>query len=242
MKEQGVPCSLFNYDKLVKEGDNSTVKPRPPLQDEENVLYRGWMMTPTQYGSLMKTMERWGVHPVTSVEEYTRCHHLPGWYEACADLTAETHFVYTEKGEEVVKVATELGWKSFFVKDFVKSNTASKGSIAQSPADIPQIINQLDYYRGGVEGGIALRKVEQYVPDSERRFFVANQKCYSNDEEMPLIVETVAKRIRAPFFSVDVARLQDGGDWRVIELGDGQVSDKKEWPLDRFVEVLSALQ
>jgi len=240
MKEQeGVTCSLFDFDAFI---DGSKVKPRPPFERDENVLYRGWMMTPTQYSRLVQSMERWDVPPVTSVEQYTRCHHLPGWYEACSDLTAETHFVYPEKGEDTVKIATNLGWDSFFVKDFVKSNTASKGSIAQSPAEILEIIEQLEEYRGQLEGGIALRKVEHYVPDSERRFFVVNDKCYSYDQEVPSIVETVAARIQAPFISVDVARLQDGGDWRVIELGDGQVSDKKEWPLDRFVEVLSAVK
>jgi len=71
--------------------------------------------------------------------------------------------------------------------------------------------------------------------------------CHEPEDDIPVIVKTVAQRIKAPFFSVDIARRRPEGDdgdadWRLIELGDGQVSDKKDWPLDRFVEVLAALK
>ena len=48
----------------------------------------------------------------------------------------------------------------------------------------------------------------------------------------------VAERISAPFFSIDIVQVEATGEWRVVELGDGQVSDKKNWPLETFVDML----
>lgn len=46
----------------------------------------------------------------------------------------------------------------------------------------------------------------------------------------------VASRIDAPFYSVDVIQRGDGV-WRVVELGDGQVSDLKEWTAPQLFEM-----
>ena len=242
-QERGLHCSLFDFDAFIEDG-NSRFLPRPTIEPSETVLYRGWMMTPFKYKTFTEKVETMGGAPITSFADYTRCHHLAGWYEDCKDLTAETHFV--EPGDDtdvVVDTARRLGWKDgFFVKDFVKSNTGDKGSIAPSPSDIPAILDQLMLYRGDVEGGIALRKVETFLQDSELRFFVVKQEAHGpNGVDLPCIVSDVAKRIDAPFFSVDVAQT-DRGDWRLVELGDGQVSDKKEWSLNDFVAVLALFE
>jgi hypothetical protein len=39
---------------------------------------------------------------------------------------------------------------------------------------------------------------------------------------------------------VDVAERSDG-TLRIIELGDGQVSDRKHWPTARFVQMLAGI-
>lgn len=236
VKEKGISCSLFDFDSLV--GGYGAFRPRPAIPSGERVLYRGWMMTPTQYGKLVSNLEKKAeASSITSVADFTRCHHLPGWYESCADLTAETHFVDPEM-DDILATATALGWDSYFVKDYVKSNTGNKGSIAKSPEQIMEIVYQLKFYRDEIEGGIALRKVEDYVENSEQRYFVVNQKAYGpTSADVPSIVHQVAERIKAPFYSVDIVQTAQG-EWRVVELGDGQVSDRKTWPLDRFVDVL----
>jgi len=81
--------------------------------------------------------------------------------------------------------------------------------------------------------------VTRFVPDTERRYFVVNQMPYGpDDSEIPAIVHEIAQRIKSPFYSVDVAQLESNKEWILIELGDGEVSDKKQWPLDSFVEAL----
>lgn len=53
---------------------------------------------------------------------------------------------------------------------------------------------------------------------------------------MPQAVEAAAQRIASPFFSVDVA-IDDAGRTRIIEIGDGQVSDLVGWSPDEFVGI-----
>jgi ATP-grasp domain, R2K clade family 3 len=77
------------------------------------------------------------------------------------------------------------------------------------------------------------------VPDSEARYFVFRGKAYAREGDAPALVHEVARRIDSPFFSVDVA-LDANGELRLIELGDGQVSDRKHWPAARLIEMLCA--
>ena len=47
-----------------------------------------------------------------------------------------------------------------------------------------------------------------------------------------------ARAIASPFFSVDIARRRDGVE-RIVEIGDGQVSDLVGWSIERIVEIWS---
>ena len=229
--KDGIDCSLLDQEHAFE--------PSPQIQSGETVLYRGWMMTPTEYQHFCDHLENKGAKPITSFEDYVRCHHLPGWYDRCKDLTSETYFVKSaEIDDDLQSTINKLGWKKFFVKDYVKSNTGPKGSIAISYNDCLEIVGELKKFRGEIEGGISLRKFEEYIPGSEQRYFVVHQTAYSpstSNDDIPEIVQAVADRIAAPFFAVDVAKTVEG-EWRVIEVGDGQVSDKKEWPLERFID------
>jgi hypothetical protein len=51
------------------------------------------------------------------------------------------------------------------------------------------------------------------------------------------LIKDVASRVTSPFFSIDVALTMDGR-LRLVELGDGQVSDRKEWSAEAFAEML----
>lgn len=52
--------------------------------------------------------------------------------------------------------------------------------------------------------------------------------------DVPEIVQKCADRLPSEFFSVDVARRADGA-LRVVEVGDGQVSDLVGWSPEAFV-------
>jgi hypothetical protein len=230
----GYACSLFDFDALTFD----EFKPRPGIQAGEPVLYRGWMLNPEGYHILVKHIERKGGKPITSDRDYLRCHHLPGWYDQCCQFTAETHFL--TMGRDLVNKVEALGWKQYFVKDFVKSNTAELGSIANSPSEVEQILGQIATYRGEIEGGVAVRRVENYRTGTEKRYFVVHGIPYAADGSIPTLVQNIADIIDAPFYSVDVVE-NSLGELRLVELGDGQVSDRKTWPMTKFIEVIAAI-
>ena len=231
VKEKGGECSLFDFDML----EFDEFKPKPAISEGENVLYRGWMMTPDKYGKFIDHIRRRGGKPIVDLETYVSCHHISGWYELCCEFTPETKLFQND--ENLVGNAKLLNWPRYFVKDYVKSNSTERGSIADSAEEIADIVGLIEKYRGSVEGGVALRAVENYVNNTEMRFFVLHGKVFSPGVSPPEWVEEIAKRINSPFFSVDVFQRSDG-IYRLVELGDGQVSDKKSWSVEDFSRML----
>jgi hypothetical protein len=232
LKALGVECSLFDYDSI----NFDEFRPKPSVNDDDTVLYRGWMMNPDLYKKFENLVKSRGGKLLTSLEDYIGSHHLPNWYESCKDFTSESYFF--ENDDALEKNAMELGWESFFVKDFVKSNYNERGSIAHSPSEVVEIVNLIEEHRGEIEGGISLRKVEEYLPETEKRYFVLNGTVYSPDGEIPGIVLDISKAYRAPFYSVDLIQRSDMV-FRLVELGDGQVSDRKLWDADVFCKMVA---
>ena len=193
------------------------------------------MLNPLNYKKLATFIESKGAIPLTNYENYLNCHHLPNWYESCKDFTAES--VFFPNDSSLVEKIRGLGWDKYFIKDFVKSNTTERGSIATNPKEAAEIVKLIETYRGAIEGGVAVRRVEQYVNNSEVRYFVVNGSAYSPDGIIPDILTAISKLVDAPFFSVDIVKRADGV-LRLVELGDGQVSDKKTWSTSGFGNML----
>ncbi len=62
----------------------------PALIEDEIVLYRGWMLSSSDYQLLTDAIIQAGAKPFTSPENYLLTHHIPNWYEKLSDLTPET--------------------------------------------------------------------------------------------------------------------------------------------------------
>ncbi|WP_058910035.1 ATP-grasp domain-containing protein [Entomohabitans teleogrylli] len=58
---------------------------------------------------------------------------------------------------------------------------------------------------------------------------------FSADDHIPDLVYDIARSVKTPFYSIDVAA-NTAGTLRLIEIGDGQVSDSKEWPVEKLVD------
>lgn len=82
-----------------------------------------------------------------------------------------------------------------------------------------------------------MRELEPLLPETEERYFVMNGRAHGREGAVPEIVAEIARRIDSPFFSVDIVKSEDGRP-RLIELGDGQVSDRKKWPAERLMAML----
>ena len=100
--------------------------------------------------------------------------------------------------------------------------------------------HSVEKYRGTIEGGICLRKYEDLSSINERRYFVIDGKFYGQDEMFDTrvmdILIRVARVIPSPFFSVDISQ-DRAGRHRIVEIGDGQVSDLVGWTPERFAEI-----
>lgn len=201
----------------------------------ERWLYRGWMLSETAYARLASALP----NPlVTSPADYLASHHLPGWYPHLADLTMFSAWTHESQVSTLWQTWQSQGHGPAFVKDYVKSNRTARGSCAVTEAELFAILQDLKTHRGAIEGGVVLREWVDLVPDSEQRLFVWQGRVHASQGEVSpqwsRLASAVALRHRAPFFSLDVA-LTRAGQALVIEVGDGQVSEPKGWPLDAFV-------
>lgn len=230
----GLACALLSTEDF----DAGRVVARPALPEGGRVLYRGWMLRVQAYAALEDGVRAAGAGMVTPAADYERCHHLPGWLDRCRELTAET--VVVADPADLPAVLAALAWPAYFVKDFVKSLTTTRGSVARSAQEVLEVADLLAKYRGSLEGGVCLRAVEEYVSGSEERYFAVRKTAFGRDgAPPPELVREVAERLDAPFASIDVA-LRSDGTLRLVEVGDGQVSEKKRWALPDFVRVLQA--
>lgn len=231
----GIPTSLFSLEDFESSGRFS---PRPAPDADDRVLYRGWMLTTETYALLHASIVAAGMTMITAPGQYRTCHHLPAWYPVCRAITPETIFM-SEDADFDAAVAG-IDWPGYFVKDYVKSLTTSRGSVAKDTQEISEIVSALRQYRGRIEGGICIRRFEQLTPGTEERYFVFNGKIFArHGAHPPQALYDIASKIDSPFYSADFAEGKDGKHW-LIEIGDGQVSDRKEWHIDEFTAMLAS--
>jgi hypothetical protein len=93
-------------------------------------------------------------------------------------------------------------------------------------------------FRGVIEGGFCVRRVESFLPETECRYFVMDGIAHAALGDVPPIVLECARRLRSRFYSVDVVKRTDG-EFRIVEVGDGQVSDLVGWTPEDFAAVLA---
>lgn len=232
MQNAGFETAVISLESLY----TSSPKISPILSPSSDVVYRGWMLSPSDYELLLSVVKNKGTRAFTSKVEYLATHYLPNWYSQLTDLTPETKFYSVD--DDLESELKTLGWERFFIKDYVKSLKISVGSIIDRPSDIRTVVQEMKKFRGTIEGGVCVRRVEDFVAASEKRYFVIHGQPFaaSLDEEIPGIVYECAERIQSKFFSVDVVERTDGVQ-RIVEIGDGQVSDLVGWSAERFAEL-----
>ena len=235
--QHGHTISLVDTDALA----SGPVRSAPPPESGATTAYRGWMLSPSEYEAFAASVTACGAAPLTTPTQYLNAHHLPRWYVLLADLTPETVVFPNEDGvseAEIIARLKSLNWPAYFVKDFVKSHKTGRGSVLHDAGELPDLLAEMRKYRGDLEGGVCVRRFEAFVPNSEIRYFVLRGHAFGPkaDAPLPKVVKECARRVACPFFTVDVAERTDGV-LRVVEIGDGQVSDLVGWTPERFVNV-----
>jgi ATP-grasp domain-containing protein len=230
VRAAGFGASVFSLEEF-QAGSFSASPPLPAAA----IVYRGWMLSADEYAALAIAIKQAGAQLFTDLFAYLSTHHLPNWYPAIRELTPETHiFPVTADLEHEL---CGLNWSEYFIKDYVKSLKTSIGSRISTPEQAATVAAEMLHFRGTVEGGFCVRRVEDFLPETEQRYFVLDSVPHAAGGDIPPIVSECAQRIRSRFFSVDVVRRSDGV-LRVVEVGDGQVSDLVGWTLERFVSML----
>lgn len=235
-KEEYLKVKEYLPTILINTDDFTQVKPYNNINNK--VIYRGWMLSPSQYEQLEKNCQG---KLITTVEQYLSSHYLPNWYPILEKWTPQS--IITDENN-VINKYEQSQWNKAFIKDYVKSLKTGKGSIINNKEDIKRAINDMKHYRGHIEGGVVLREVHDFVSSTEMRFFVLNGQVYSpgettssQEELLKNIVNQLSNRF---FYSIDLIKDISGKDW-LVEIGDGQVSDCVGWDVKKFAMMFDSL-
>jgi hypothetical protein len=212
--------------------DQSTCKAATALT-AERYFYKGWMLNPEDYISVSVN-----VPLMVNPDSYLASHHITGWYSKLKDYTFETLFT-----DNPVKDFVESGWQKAILKDYVKSLNTGAGSVITDAESISAAVQGLKKYRGTIEGGLVLRQFEDIKPETERRFFVLDGIVYGARDNLAMFsfAQEVSQLHTCLFYSLDIVE-DFNGQFRVVEIGDGQVSDFKEWDIPMWVKMFDNLR
>lgn len=239
----GIDTFFFDYDRFIEEEKLSS---NINIDDECVIIYRGWMMKPSQYNKFYNTiLEKTNgkIRLINNPNDYENCHCFPNVYNDIKN--------YTPKMVKIDNYNILPSYKNilnnvdfdFFIKDHVKSIKTDKG-VEKISKDITcfDLFNKIDFFvkeRGNLfTNGIVLKEfvnLKKYNDNTnEWRFFVIDGKIISSVQnsnlkttEQPnqlLILEVInLLKDKSRFFTVDFAQLENDS-WVLIETGDGQVS------------------
>jgi hypothetical protein len=253
-REAGWVVALVDHDALAGGRDADAAVARVPAGD--GAVYRGWMLGAGQYAAMAGALARRGVTLRTAPAQYRRAHELPGW---CADLagwTPDTAWTTGADRAAFDRARAELGGGPAVLRDWTKSMKHYWDEAVYIPelgdaAAAWRVASRLRELRGDeFTGGFVLRRFEEFAGAEVRTWWVAGE-CRlvgahpDTPAELPPAgfdlagIAPVIAGLRLPFVTVDLARRADGA-WRVIEVGDGQVSDRPaSIPAEALVGVLS---
>lgn len=207
--------------------------------------YRGWMVTPGEYAVLDRALRGRGVRLLTSPGRFRAAHELPGWYAAFTPVTAVSVWLpcaadAPPAARELSELAAGLPPGPGVVKDYVKSRKHEWDQACfvpdlTDPVRLSAVVARMVALQGpALTGGVVLRAFERLRGPEVRVWWadgapvLAGPHPDAPDAPVPCPDLTrVAECVRAlgcRFVTTDVA-LRADGVWRVVEVGDGQVSD-----------------
>jgi hypothetical protein len=205
-------------------------------------VYRGWMLRGEQYAVFADVLAERGVVLRTGAAQYRRAHELPGWYAALAGVTPPAVWTTGDDRDAFERAAADLGPGPAVLRDYTKSMKHYWHEAVYIPdlADRAAAWAVASRFRelrdDEFTGGFVLRRFEPFTSAEVRTWWVdgvcrlAGPHPDTPDGSPPAgldlsAVEPLVAGLRLPFVTVDLA-LRTDGVWRVIELGDGQVSDR----------------
>ncbi|MEU9300876.1 ATP-grasp domain-containing protein [Streptomyces sp. NPDC048269] len=248
VREGGGTVLLLDHDALLA-GDAERAVARVPAGSGA-VWYRGWMIPSGRYAELDRALRRRGGELVVTPQAYRRAHELPGWYEAFAGLTPVSGWLPARPGQSpeparLTALAADLPPGPAVVKDYVKSRKHEWDEACYVPdladsAALHRVVSRfVELQDEFLAGGVVLRAFESFVApeaaaaevrvwwrDGVPRLVTAHPDSPVAEAGAPELepVRAAVEALGCPFVTTDLALRADGA-WRVVEVGDGQVSD-----------------
>jgi hypothetical protein len=261
----GFEIFLYDHDELVKSGHFISNLPynhgpleiiagdqvtRSIAQNNEPILFRGWMLKVEYYGCLVVSLIEKNYKLINDVENYWNAHYFTHAYPVIKDHTSKAW--WTGDWDKMVDTET-VDWKSVrdylggdvIIKDYVKSEKGNSDLfILKKELSNEEFYNKILQFieaRGKLfNRGIVFKQIEQLkkydgVTNEWRIFFVNNKPinfgfnseklCKTSQPPFETLVTfwELGKSVKSNFFTMDIAEKEDGS-WMILELGDGQVS------------------
>lgn len=195
-------------------------------------LYRGWMLSGPEYQQLAALAPL-----LVSPAQYLASHYATGWYAAVAPLTPRSVFAPARQAEPAVADFLRANGRCF-VKGLAKS--FGPDSVVTSLADVAALLRKHDI---GPDEQLFIREFVELADRPEERFFAVQGVAFgASGQPLPAVLQPALEALQSCWlYTIDVAYTATGAAI-IIEIGDGQVSDTKEWPLaDLYRTVLRRL-
>ncbi|MFE5867312.1 ATP-grasp domain-containing protein [Streptomyces roseifaciens] len=239
----GLRTALLDHDALLAGDVSGAVRGVP--RGAGAAWYRGWMVPSGRYAELAGALADRGVTLLTPPDAYRRAHELPGWYSTLAPVTPQSVWLPARPGDapdarELAALTAPLGGGPAIVKDFVKSRKHEWHEACYVPdlADTERlgavVARFVELQEEFLAGGVVIRAFERFTEGGEARAWWVDGRpvlVTAHPDRPDLrpapVLDAVSPLVAAlgcRFVTTDLA-LREDGVWRVVEAGDGQVSD-----------------
>ena len=244
----------IGFNVLLLNSDNKLLGKIQTNDKIEEIIYRGWMLTPAEYSKLYYDLLSNNYKLINNPTEYQNCHYLPDSLKFIENYTPKTIFQKIDNNNSInnlLNYAKIFNGKAVIVKDYVKSekhywDTACYVENSSNLEKLKETIENLielreNYLNEGIviREYIELNKLKNHsksnMPISEeyRMFFYKNELlCIFNYwEEGDYNIE----KPKTEEFENIAKNIESNfftmdiakdkkGKYIIIELGDGQVA------------------
>jgi hypothetical protein len=239
-RDAGFEVAVVDHDALTRADDLARAVSSVPVGGM--AVYRGWMLRSERYAAFAKALAERGITLRITSEQYRRAHELPGWYPVLRAVTPRSTWTAGADRADFDRARLELGSGSAVLRDYTKSmkhywhEAAFIPDLDDGEAAWKVASRFLQLREDDFVGGFVLRRFERFTSAEVRTWWINGQCALIGshpdssddappDEFDPGPLVPLIGALDLPFVTVDLA-LRADGIWRVVELGDGQVSDR----------------
>lgn len=253
--KNGFTCYLISHEAVVEGNILSALKYVQKSGNEQLAIYRGWMLTASQYTSFYEGLLNKNIRLINSPDDYRHCHYFPDAYHLIKKMTPKSAWTDKIDDKAITELVKDFGDSSLILKDYVKSEKhhwqdACFIPDASDAENVKTIVKNFLRLRGEyLNEGLVFRRFAdlEYLSDHskskmplalEYRLFFRHHEIlhicnYWEEGDYPDELPNtkpflaIARKINSNFFTMDIAKKKNG-EWIIMELGDGQVAGLPE--------------